>query len=456
MLVFRRLTQAKERPCAASLRKSLFSNTIRLILLDLVKANTTSKQIALRARIILSSSENLNNLQIAENLKVSRKCVGKWRRRWYDSREALVIIENSEANAALKRAVQDILQDDYRSGRPPTFSDEQVAKIISLASQSPRELNRPVDDWTGRELADEAKRQNIVPSISASRVNAFLKLVDLKPKLHKGWCFTTETDKELFHKQVKEVCELYLNASRLHEMKGIHFVCVDEMTSLQANERRAMGKRPKPGQSGKTECQYTRHGTLSLTGSWDVVAGRLIHSTIAKTRTAEDFAAHILNTIASDPDGEWVLVMDNLNTHYGEPIVRAIAKLLGIDVATLGDKKRRKGILGSETSRKKFLTDPSHRIRFVFIPKHSSWLNQIERVFGVISSRVMRNGTFTSVIDLQEKLASFIAYFNRTFAKPISWKYDGTPRGAKCLERIKTWREKRQPNRSDQILALAA
>lgn len=456
MLVFSRLTQTKEQPCAADLRKLLLSRAIEGILTDFVRANTSSKQLALRACIILASIENLNNLQIAQKLKVSRKCVGKWRQRWQDSREALVAIETLESSAALRRAVEDVLRDDYRSGRPPKFSDEQVSKIISIASQSPCEFSRPVTDWTGRELADEAIRQNVVKSISVSRISVFLKLVDLKPNLHKGWCFTTEKDKELFHRQAEEVCQLYLNASLLNETKGIHIVCVDEMTSLQANERRAIGKLPKPGLSGKRECQYTRHGALSLTGSWDVVAGQMIYSTIAKTRNAEDFALHILNTLASDPNGEWVFVMDNLNTHYGEPIVRAIAKLLGIEEATLGNKQKRKGTLGSEAARKKFLTDKSHRIRFVFIPKHSSWLNQIERVFGVISKRVMRNGNFTSLLDLKEKLESFIDYFNRTFAKPISWKYDGTPGGAKSLERVKTWREKRRPNRSDHILALVA
>ena len=395
-------------------------------------------------------------MQIAKKLNVSRKCVGKWRLRWHCSSEALIAIEANESYAALLRSVEDTLRDDYRSGRPSVFSDEQVAKIISLASQSPRDLDRPVNDWTGRELADEARLQNIVPSISVSRVNVFLKLVDLKPQLHKGWCFTTEKDKELFDKQVSEVCQTYLSASLQSDACGTHTVCVDEMTSLQANERRASSKLPLPGQIGKRECQYTRHGTLSLTGSWDVTAGQLIHTTIAKTRTAEDFASHISKTVQSDPNGHWVFVMDNLNTHYGEPIVRKVAQLLGIDESTLGDKKRRKGILGSERSRKAFLTDKSHRIRFVFIPKHSSWLNQIEMVFGVIARRVMRNGNFIGVADLENKLQQFIDYFNRTFAKPISWKYDGTSSRAPQLERVKTWRERRKPRRAEVILAIAA
>jgi transposase len=278
----------------------------------------------------------------------------------------------------------------------------------------------------------------------------------LKPNLHKGWCFTTEKDKELFDEQVRQVCDVYLNASALSVAQGTHTVCVDEMTGLQANERRAPSQLPMPGQIGKRECQYTRHGTLSLTGSWDVVAGQLIERTIAKTRTAEEFAAHILKTIQSDPNGRWEFVMDNLNTHSGEPIVRAVAKLLEIDESTLGDKKRRKGILGSEASRKKFLTDESHRIRFVFIPKHGSWLNQIEMVFGVIARRVMRNGNFTGLEDLESQLHQFIDYFNRTFAKAINWKYDGTKRGSKNLDRPNTWREARKPKRAEKILALAA
>ena len=144
--------------------------------------------------------------------------------------------------------------------------------------------------------------------------------------------------------------------------------------------------------------------------------GQMICTTIDKTRTGEDFASHIMTTISSDPDGRWIFVMDNLNTHYGEPIVRAIAKKLGMDESTLGDKKKRKGILGSVASRKAFLCDPSHRVRFVFIPKHSSWLNQIEMIFGVISRRVMRNGNFTSQQDLEDKLRRFVDYYNQTFA----------------------------------------
>jgi hypothetical protein len=73
------------------------------------------------------------------------------------------------------------------------------------------------------------------------------------------------------------------------------------------------------------------------------------------------------------------------------------------------------------------LSEPSHRIRFVYLPKHSSWLNQIEVIFGVIMCKMIRHGSFTSVKDMHTKLVNFIAYFNRVFAKPFRWTYTGRP-----------------------------
>ena len=84
-------------------------------------------------------------------------------------------------------------------------------------------------------------------------------------------------------------------------------------------------------------------------------------------------------------------------------------------------------MLHSQESRKEFLSDKSHRIRFVFLPKHTSWLNQIEIVFGVIMRKVVRRGNFTSVKDLGNKLLSFIQYFNEVFAKPFRWTLTGRP-----------------------------
>src|SRR6476620_10120355 len=143
------------------------------------------------------------------------------------------------------------------------------------------------------------------------------------------------------------------------------------------------------------------------------------------TRTEADFARHIEQTVAIDPEGSWVFVADNLNIHCSESLVKLVAK--ACEVTKKLGKKGARGVLKSVASRQAFLSESSHRIRFVYLPKHSSWLNQIEVIFGVIMRTVIRRGSFTSVEDLRTKLLNFIAYFNRVFAKPFRWTYTGRP-----------------------------
>ena len=78
-------------------------------------------------------------------------------------------------------------------------------------------------------------------------------------------------------------------------------------------------------------------------------------------------------------------------------------------------------------TRRQFLMDPSHRIRFVYTPKHSSWLNQIEIIFGIIHRKCLRGGNFTSVADLESQLRQFMTYYNTTMAHPFNWTYTGKP-----------------------------
>lgn len=426
------------------------------ILESLAYKTTAERRIGQRAAIMLLAYQKLTNGEIASVLGLGRQCVGRWRRRWQHSVDALLAIEMRESHAALERAIVDVLRDAPRTGAPAKFDARQVAHVVSVACERPRDSGRPVETWTGRELVDEVVKRGMVSSISTSRVNHFLRMVNLQPSRSKGWCFTTEKDHQLFQRQVDEICSIYLNAREAYTLHHTRTICVDEMTSLAANERRAVSRRSLPEQLGRHECQYTRHGTLSLTGSWDVVFGQMIHTTIDETRKAEDFAMHIRQTIATDPAANWIIVADNLNTHYGEPIVRTIAELLQIDQADLGDKKRRRGILGCIESRREFLTDQAHRIRFAYTPKHSSWLNQIETVFGIINRRVIRPGSFTSRNDLHDKLIEFIDYYNLAFAAPFNWTYTGRPIQTSTRERPRTWRESGEATKKQQIMALVA
>src|SRR3712207_2445578 len=121
-----------------------------------------------------------------------------------------------------------------------------------------------------------------------------------------------------------------------------------------------------------------------------------------------------MHTVASDPKAEWILITDQLNTHQSESLVKWVAQQCGIDT-DLGIKGE-KGILKSMATRAEFLQDKNHRIRFVYTPKHSSWLNQVELWFSILVRRLLKRGNFTSVEDLRQQILSFIAYFNLTIA----------------------------------------
>jgi len=390
------------------------------------RSTTASQRLIQRVGIILQAFAGSLNVDIATIVGLARKQVGVWRRRWQQSFDALVAIECRETEAELRRAIEDVLSDAPRSGSPGTFTAEQVTQVLATACEEPEQSGRPVDRWTHRELADEVIHRKIVPSISVSQVGRYLAQAELQPHRSKYWLNTKEKDPEVFQQQVETVCQTYLEAPALYFQENTHTVSVDEMPGVQALERIARTIPMQPGQPARIEFEYKRHGTLCLTGNWDVVLGQMIAPTIGTTRTEEDFAWHIHNTVATDPASPWVFVVDNLNTHCSESLVRYVARLEKIDENTLG-KKGKCGVLKSMASRQAFLAKRSHRIRFVYLPKHTSWLNQIEIVFGIVGRRVVRRGNFKSLTALKERLLDFIDYFNRTFAKPFRWTYTGRP-----------------------------
>lgn len=409
--------------------------------LQQIRRSTVAPQrLVQRARVILMSFASIFNETIAEQVGLARKQVGLWRRRWQQSFDALVAIECRESHAALQRAIEEVLGDAPRSGSTGTFTAEQVTQIMALACEPPELSGRPINRWTHRELADEVVLRKVVSSISVSQVGRYLAQAELQPHRSKYWLNTKEKDPDVFQHQVEIVCQTYLEAPDLYFQENTHTVSVDEMPGLQALERVAKTIPMQPGQPERIEYEYERHGTLCLIGNWDVVLGQMIAPTIRETRTEEDFAWHIHHTIQTDPQAGWVIVVDNLNVHCSETLVRYVARLEGIDESELG-KKGRSGILRSMATRKTFLSDRSHRIRFVFLPKHTSWLNQIEVVFGIVGRRVMRRGNFPSLAAMKERLLDFIEYFNRTFAKPFRWTYTGRPVTAETVKRPATWKE---------------
>jgi len=196
------------------------------------------------------------------------------------------------------------------------------------------------------------------------------------------------------------------------------------MTGIQALEHKYPDKLPQPSQFAKMEFEYIRHGTTSLIGFFDIATGRMESPYLNKTRTEQDFVNAVKQLIDTDPGASWTFVCDGLNTHRSEALVQFVSKTCGLEI-DLG-KKGKKGILKNIESRTSFLYDPSHRIRFVFTPKHSSWMNQIEIWFGIINRKLLRRKSYKSVEELKDSILRFIEQYNLT-AHPFKWTYAGVP-----------------------------
>jgi transposase len=226
----------------------------------------------------------------------------------------------------------------------------------------------------------------------------------------------------IFNHQVHEVCDTYQEAQARHE-RGDYTMSVDEMTGIQALQRKHASKPMRPGLVERPEFEYKRYGTLTLIANFNVATGQVPVPSLGPTRTEIDFATHIEQTLAIDSTARWTFVLDQLNTHKSETLVKLVAKHCRI-TEDLGVKGQ-SGILKSMATRSAFLTNPVHRIRFVYTPKHSSWLNQIELWFSILMRRLLKRANFTSTDNLGERILAFIDYFNTVLAKPFKWTYTG-------------------------------
>jgi putative transposase len=227
----------------------------------------------------------------------------------------------------------------------------------------------------------------------------------------------------LFDQNVTAITDNYLNAIERAAL-GEQTISLDEMTGIQALERKYPDKPLEPGKIQRREFEYLRHGTQTLIASFDVATGLVIKASVGDTRTEVDYLEHVQQTIDTNPNAtKWHLVMDCLNTHQSESLVRYVAQVEGLEI-DLGIKGR-SGILKSMQTRTDFLTDKTHRIVFYFTPKHCSWLNQIEIWFSILMRKLLRRGNFISQADLKSRIILFIDYFNRTMAKPFKWTYKG-------------------------------
>lgn len=206
------------------------------------------------------------------------------------------------------------------------------------------------------------------------------------------------------------------------------FISVDEKTGIQALSR-LQGRAPKSKSAAqRKEFEYKRNGTTTLMAGLDVATNQVVHQRIHPTRNEEHFLIFTQELVDKySPKDKIVILADQLNIHLSESLVRWVAELESDD-QELG-KKGSSGVLQSIKTRKEYLEREQHRLRFVYTPKHCSWLNPIENWFAKLQRHVIRHSNFESVKELSNNIAAYIPYYNRTLSKKIKWKFRGFYKG---------------------------
>lgn len=321
-----------------------------------IKSRKTSVRLLERSRIVLLAEKDIPNYKIAKKLKIDVNKVGRWRNRF--------------AQFGFKGIEKDLPRGANHGGKNSIEQTKLRSKIIKITTQE-----KPDDSthWSTRSLA---KKLNI----NHSFINRVWREVGLKPHLSKQFKVSNDPD---FEEKLHDVVGLYLTPPE----NAIIF-CVDEKSSIQALDRSQPGLPMKPGRCGTMTHDYKRHGTSTLFAALNTLTGEVIGE-CCKRHTHKEFLSFLMTVEKQTPkELDLHLIVDNYATHKHKKVKAWL--------------KRNK------------------RVHLHFIPTSSSWLNLVERFFGLLTEKQLRRGVYTSVKELEKAIMKYIKTHNEN-KKPFVW-----------------------------------
>jgi DDE superfamily endonuclease len=298
---------------------------------------------------------------------------------------------------------------------PGAFPPSQRAAVVCLATSKTEDHARTTNGWTLADIAATIINEAHADTISCATVQRILAQADLKP--HKSVYWLNSHDPN-FEAIAKEVCGLYVQAPAFYQ-QGRLLLCTDEKTGMQVLGRPFPTQLPEPGKPAKREFEYIRLGTRTMITTFVVATGEVVWD-LGPTRTNLDFRAHVWRVAKHFPviqKFDWVV--DNLNTHQSLELCELVSYLCDLP----WEPKK----LQTQEQRRLFLSNPEHKHVFHYLPRHGSWLNQVELWFSVLARQFLRRGDFASVKEFEERLGRYMAEYNQEQAHPYRWTYTGEP-----------------------------
>lgn len=267
------------------------------------------------------------------------------------------------------------LKDAYRSGKPRVITPEQQAKVIEKACTKPE---GGYTNWSQKRIADEV-------GISQSKVNQILRQADLKPHKLEYWCGKSKDPD--FEAKMMNIVGLYMNPP-----ENALVICVDEKTQIQALDRTQPELPLRQGNPKRQTATYKRNGTVSLIAALAVHTGEITAKTM-KSNNAENFLTFLKSLDRKYRRKKLHVIVDNLSVHKHKDV-------------------------------KEWLTG-KRKIQLHFTPTYSSWLNQVEIWFNILTKDVVKGGIWKSSEQLASQLIEYVKTYNETRAKPFRWTYTG-------------------------------